>query len=80
MQLVTLFFSEDEWKLLFRLAEKTTENPMKPYPLSKAIEYLAILAGRKQAPSDIPVGVTSIWQGLFLLSKIIEYAPYVGQV
>ena len=65
---------------MFRLAEKTTESPDEPYPLSKAVEYLAILAGRKLAPSDDPIGVVSVSDGLFVLFRIIEYAPYVGQV
>jgi hypothetical protein len=80
MQLVTIFFTEAEWKLLFRLAEKTLENPTKPYPLSKAVEYLAILAGRKLAPSDSPIGVTSVWEGLFVLQVILKYAVFVGHV
>ena len=73
------FFSEEEWKLLFRLAEKSTVSPKTPYPLRKAIEYLAVLARRIQAPSDSHVGVTSVWEGLFVLFTIIEYLPFVGQ-
>jgi hypothetical protein len=80
MQLATIFFTEQEWKLLYRLAEQTPENPSVPYTLSKAIEYLAILAGRKLAPSDSPIGVKSVWEGLFMLQSIMRYALFVGQV
>jgi len=65
---------------LYRLAEQTLENPTEPYPLSKAVEYLAILSGRKFAPSDSPIGVTSVWEGLFLLYSILKYAVFVGHV
>jgi hypothetical protein len=77
---VIIFFTEAEWKLLYRLAEQTLENPAEPYPLTKAIEYLAILAGRKLAPSDSPIGVKSIWEGLFILQSIMKFALFVGQV
>ena len=64
---------------MFRLAEKSKVSPETPYPLCKAVEYLAVLAGRVHAPSDSPIGVTSVWEGLFVLYTIIEYLPFVGQ-
>jgi hypothetical protein len=79
MQHATIFLNEAEWKLLYRLAEQTLENPTKPYPFSKAVEYLAILSGRKLAPSDSPVGVASVWEGLFVLQLILKYTAFAGQ-
>jgi hypothetical protein len=75
-----VFFDENEWKILFKAANRTTIPPKNPYKLTQAIEYLGILAGRKFSPSDGEIGAETIWQGLFALYLLVEFAPFVGQV
>jgi hypothetical protein len=77
--LCDVFFEENEWTILFKAAERTNKTPPKPYTLEKAIKYLGILAGRKLAPSDGEIGAETIWQGLFALYLLVEFAPFVGQ-
>ena len=44
----TAFFEEDEWKLLYRAANKAKKAPSKPYTMQ---DFLAGLEGRKELPA-----------------------------
>jgi hypothetical protein len=76
--LCDVFFDKNEWRILFQAANRTKEPPKEPYTLAKAIEYVGILAGRTFMPSDGKIGADTIWQGLFALYLLVEYAPFVG--
>jgi hypothetical protein len=41
-----LFFDDDEWKILYRVVNKTSIPPDKPYSMTDAIKYLAIVPGK----------------------------------
>ena len=72
------YFDQNEWKLLYRMANKTTTSPKKPYTIQQAIYYLAIIGNGKRAKSDGPPGVKTVWKGLQLLYKTIETLGDIG--
>jgi hypothetical protein len=59
----TIFFEEEEWKVLYRAANRTKKAPIKPYSIQEAVTYLGCLGGPKRAPSDGPPGVKTVWIG-----------------
>jgi hypothetical protein len=71
------FFDDDEWKILYRIANKTKLPPEKPYSMADAIMYLGQLGGYKRAPSYGTPGLKIIWLGLFMLYQAIDIL--VGQ-
>ena len=74
----TVFFEEDEWKVLYCTANKTKKPPDKPYTISEAITYLGWLGGPKRAPSDGPPGVKTIWIGLDKLYTLLAYKEWLA--
>ena len=68
----SLFFDDYEWKVLYRVANKTKKTPSSPYPISDAIKYLGILGGYKRTPSDGSPGLKCIWAGLFALYFAVD--------
>jgi len=68
-----VFFDEDEWKVLYKIANKTKCVPDEPYSLADAIKYLGTLGSYKRAPSDGPPGLKSIWKGLCKLYDALDY-------
>jgi hypothetical protein len=73
----SLLLEDDEWKILYRVVNKTKIAPDEPYSFAQAIEYLGQLGGYKRSPSDGSPGVNSIWNGLFNLYFAMEIL--VGQ-
>ena len=73
----TVCFEEDEWKVLYCIANKTKEPPQKPYTISEAVIYLSWLGGPKRAPSDGPPGVKTIWTGLDKLYTLLAYREWL---
>lgn len=72
-----LFLTEDEWKLLYCLGNKTNKPPEFAYPLCKAVHYIAKLGGYKGAPSDPKPGLKVLWLGLEKLIFVMEYRSYI---
>ena len=66
-----VYFEEEEWRLLYRAANKTKKTPEKPYTIGEAVQYLGQLGGPKRAPSDGPPGVKTIWAGLTALNTLL---------
>jgi len=62
-----VFFDDDEWDILYRIANKTKTSPDKPYSMADAVKYIGQLGGYRRAPSDGPPGLKVIWKGLFAL-------------
>jgi hypothetical protein len=73
----SLLLGPDEWKLLYCIANKTKEEPKKPYTMKEAVDYLGRLGGPKRAPSDGPPGVKTIWLGLMKLFILLAYREYI---
>jgi hypothetical protein len=73
----TIFFKEDEWKVLYCTANKTKKAPRKPYSIQEAVTYLSWLGGPKRAPSDGPPGVKTIWIGLDKLNTLLAYKEWM---
>ncbi len=72
-----LVFTEEEYHVLYHAAKKTREEIKQKYTISQAVNDLAVLGGRKGAPSDGFAGVNSIWKGLHRLGILLEYASFV---
>ena len=68
----SIFFDDDEWKILYRIANKKKVAPDEPYSMADAVKYLGIIGGYKRSPSDGVIGLKSIWAGLFLLYFAVE--------
>jgi hypothetical protein len=49
----SLLFGEEEWKLLYCIANKTKKEPKKPYTIKEAADYLGWLGGPKRAPRSL---------------------------
>jgi hypothetical protein len=73
----SVLFCEDEWKLLYCMANKTKKPPQKPYSIKDAVTYLGQLGGPKRAPSDGPPGLQIIWMGLSKLYLLLEYKDFL---
>ena len=70
-------FSEEEWKILYRVAEKTTELPEKPPTVLEAVVMVAKLGGFLARKSDGFPGVKVLWRGLTSFYIILEAAPFL---
>jgi len=73
----TVFFEEDEWRVLYCAANKTKKAPKKPCTIQEAIIYLGCLGGPKRAPSDGPPGVKTVWVGLSTLNTLLAYREWL---
>ncbi|MDR2517294.1 MAG: hypothetical protein LBC88_07955 [Spirochaetaceae bacterium] len=74
----TVYFEEEEWRLLYRAANKTDKPPEKPYTIGEAVSCLGRLGGPKRAPSDGPPGVKTIWAGLTTLNTLLAYRLWLA--
>jgi hypothetical protein len=74
----SLLLGDDEWKLLYCIANKVKKEPKKPYTIKEAVDYLGWLGGPKRAPSDGPPGVKTIWIGLMKLHILLAYREYLA--
>ena len=70
--------TEDEWKILYRAANKTRKLPDKPPTIYEAIVMIAKLGGFLARKSDGFPGVTVIWRGLTSLYVILDAAPFLA--
>lgn len=70
-------FTMEECHVLYHAANKTREEINHEYTIKEAIHDLAVLGGRKGAPSDGFAGVSSIWKGLSRLGVLLEYSSFV---
>jgi len=73
----TVFFEEEEWKVLYCAANKTKKAPRKPYSIQEAVTYLGRLGGPKRAPSDGPPGLKTVWRGLMTLNTLLDYREWL---
>jgi len=73
----TVFFDEEEWRVLYCAANKTKKAPGKPYSIQEAVGYLGWLGGPKSAPSDGPPGVKTVWMGLSTINTLLAYREWL---
>lgn len=77
----SIFFDDDEWKILYRIIHKTKTPPETPYSMAEAVLYLGQLGSYKRAPSDGSPGLKAIWLGLTALYQAIDvFNALMGQV
>jgi hypothetical protein len=79
----TILFDEEEWKVLYCVANRTKEAPENPYTIKEAVEHIGNLGGPRRAPSDGPPGVKTVWRGLQKFYTLYDYREmfdFVGQV
>jgi hypothetical protein len=69
----TVLFEGDEWKLLYRAANKAKKAPKKPYSMQDALTYISWLGGPRRAPSDGPPGLKTVWEGMKTLNTLLMY-------
>jgi len=69
--------TEDEWKILYRVANKTKKLPDKPPTIYEAVVLIAKLGGFLARKSDGFPGVVVTWRGLTSLYTILDAAPFL---
>jgi hypothetical protein len=67
-----IIFGEDEWKILYCMANKTQIPPSEPYTIAEAVLYVAKLAGWGGAKSDGTPGLKVIWLGISKLYFLLD--------
>lgn len=72
-----LFLEKQEWKVLYCAAKKTPYLPEGNYTVYDIVLHLAMLGGRKGAPSDGMPGVQAIWKGLKTLYILLAYQEFL---
>jgi len=70
-------FTEDEWKILYRVANKTRGLPDKVPTIQEAVFMVAKLGGFLGRKSDGYPGVTVIWRGLTDFYTILDAAQFL---
>jgi len=71
-------FPEDEWKVLYRVANKTKELPEKAPTIYEAVVMIAKLGGFLARKSDGFPGVTVMWRGLTSFYTILDAAQFLA--
>jgi hypothetical protein len=74
----SLVLGEDEWKLLYCVANKTKKEPRKPYSIKEAVDCLGRLGWPKRSPSDGHPSVKTVWVGLMKLYILLAYREYLA--
>ena len=70
--------TEDEWKILYRVANKTKKTPEKPPTVYETVVMIAKLGGFLARKSDGFPGVTVIWRGLTSFYTILDAVPFLA--
>jgi len=70
--------TEDEWKILYRVANKTKKLPEKAPTIYEAVVMIAKLGGFLGRKSDGYPGVTVMWRGLTSFYTILDAAPFLS--
>ena len=73
-----LYLTEGEWKVLYRVANKTKKLPKEAPTIHEAVVMIAKLGGFLARKSDGFPGVTVIWRGLTSLYTILDAVPFLA--
>jgi Transposase Tn5 dimerisation domain/Transposase DNA-binding len=68
---------EEEWKVLYRIANKTSDFPEKAPTIKEAVDYVAKLGGFLGRKGDGDPGVKVIWRGLKKLNVVLQYYKHL---
>lgn len=68
------YLTEEDWKVLYKAANKTRTLPKKVPTIQEAVAMIAKLGGFAARKSDGNPGVTVIWRGLTKFYTILEFA------
>lgn len=68
----TQVMSEDEWQVLYRIANQTKTLPTKPPTLQESVLALAKLGGFLGRKSDGAPGVKVLWRGLQVFRNVLD--------
>lgn len=72
-----IMFDEEEWTVLYRIANKTSKCPPIAPTMKEAVAYLAKLGGFLGRKGDGEPGVEVIWRGLRELSTVLQYYKHL---
>jgi hypothetical protein len=72
-----MFLTEDEWKILYCVANKTRIAPKTPPTVKEAVTMIAKMGGFLGRKSDGNPGVTVIWRGITKFYTILEAVPFL---
>lgn len=72
------YLTEEEWKILYRVANKTKKLPTEAPTIYEAVVMIAKLGGFPGRKSDGFPGVTVIWRGLTSLYTILDAVPFLA--
>ena len=72
-----IMFQEEEWKVLYRIANKTSDSPTKAPTIKEAVSYIAKLGGFLGRKGDGDPGVKVIWRGLRELNIVLRYYKHL---
>ena len=74
----TMFLEEEEWKVLYCIANRTSTAPQTAPTIKEAVSYLAQLGGFLGRKGDGEPGAKVIWKGLNELHTVIKHYKYLS--
>ena len=74
----TWFMEEQEWKVLYCIANKTSKVPSTIPTMKEVVAYLAKLGGFLGRKGDGEPGAKVIWKGLNELNIVLEHYKYLS--
>lgn len=72
-----VMFQEEEWKVLYRIANKTPYTPQEAPTMKEAVSYIAKLGGFLGRNGDGDPGVKVVWRGLKELNVVLKYYKHL---
>ena len=72
------YFEKDEWKILYKVANKTKDLPETPPTILEAVVMVAKLGGFLARKSDGFPGVKVMWKGLTKFYTILDAAAFLA--
>ena len=73
----TAVFEDEEWKILYQIANKTRDYPLQAPSIKEAVSYLAKLGGFLGRKGDGDPGAKVIWRGLKELDIVLQHYKFV---
>jgi len=70
-------FQEEEWRVLYRIANKTSNCPEKAPTIKEAVDYVAKLGGFLGRKGDGDPGAKVIWRGLKELNVVLQHYKHL---
>lgn len=74
----TMFLDEEEWKVLYCIANRTSTAPQTAPTIKEAVSYLAKLGGFLGRKGDGEPGAKVIWKGLNELNIVLKHRSYLS--